>query len=148
MVNLSTYRVRHEVQMPSNRVMRLKIYTPWFENFQPGCINCQKKFIHENFQQLLLMKLTAMVKWNFKTLKYCFFFTITSDLYVLEQNVGPLFLPHLCTVSKSLWNMKKKSLGLGPIFSDLVYPRDHKNAQMKIFHVYPVEKFLFFKFMY
>ena len=36
-------------------------------------------------------------------------------------------------VEKSM-KYKKKILGLGPIFPDLVYPRDHKNAHMKIFH--------------
>ena len=45
-------------------------------------------------------------------------------------------------VEKSMKNGKKN-----PIFSDQLYPRDHENAQMKIFPVYPVEKFLLFKFI-
>ena len=38
----------------------------------------------------------------------------------------------------------KKCLGFGPIFAVYVYLRDHKNHQMKIFHVCPGEKFSFF----
>ena len=39
-------------------------------------------------------------------------------------------------VEKSM-KYEKKCLALGPIFSDKVYPKDHKNTQMKIFHACP-----------
>ena len=40
--------------------------------------------------------------------------------------------------------IEKKSLGMAPIFFDQVYPKDHKNAQMKIFYVCLDDEMQFF----
>ena len=54
----------------------------------------------------------------------------------------------MATVSKNIWNTKKKMPGFGTHIFWKGIPRDHKNAQMKIFYMYPGEKFRFFKFKY